>query len=470
MRTQDRASTHDVFTVTQLGTTQSLTPEGFLLCIGVPIARLGELLYAPGEVPVQHGPDHLVRITRDESVLFDPQTLASFEGKPITLDHPDEDVNPGNWRYLAVGTLRNVRRGEGPDADKVLADFLLQDHRAISQVRDGLREVSCGYEAEYADDGGGRGRQVSISGNHVALVKNGRCGPICSIGDSEMRTRDESSIKKTKDQARKAWTDKLRGLFLTRDEDGFVKALEGAPDVAEMDGDPPDNKPVNVTINLQGMGDQPAESDPAAAGVDAAASPPADPIAAISAQLSDIQARLTALEAGGSATTEDLPDEGDDDVDNDGDGEVDEEDEKEKTKDKKTTKDSAGLAEQFAEVLAQAEILSPGLKMPTFDAKTELKKTQDAMCVMRRRALRNLAEEHKATVAPLTSGLDLKTATCDSIRTVFVAAAELAKRGTNDRQFIVRSQMRDMSSGKVPTIAEINAKNRAHWAPSQGRV
>lgn len=484
MRTTDRASTHDVFTVTQLGASQSLTPEGFLLCMGVPIARLGELLYAPGEVPVEHGPDHLIRITRDETTLFDPKTLASFEGKPITLDHPDEDVNPSNWRYLAVGVARNVRRGEGLDSDKILADLLIQDHRAISQVRDGLREVSCGYEAEYADDGGGRGRQVSITGNHVALVPHGRCGPICSIGDSEMRTRDKSS---TKDAAIKAWKDKLRGLFLTKDEDGFVKALEGAPDVADLDGDPPDNKPVNVTINLQGMGDAPAGDDLAggAAGVDPGTTPPADPMTAIMAQLNDISARLTALESGGAAAEE--PPASDDGADNDGDGEVDEpgEDDDEeftkdsddeddpdtdKTRDKRTTKDSAKLADAFAEVLAQAEILSPGLSMPTFDAKADPAKTRDAMCVVRRRALRRLSEDHKKVVAPLLSGLDLKTATCDSIRTVFVAASELAKRSTNDRQFIVRSNVRDMDAGKIPTIAEINAKNRAHWAKTQGNA
>lgn len=473
MRTTDRASTHDVYTVVALGSTQRLTPEGFLLCEAVPIANLSELLYAPGEVPVQPGPDSLIRITRDEGVLMAPQTLASFEGKPITLDHPDEDVNPTNWRYLAVGTLRNVRRGEGEHSDKVIADMLIQDQRAISQVRDGLREVSCGYEAEYEDLGGGRGRQMSITGNHVALVRRGRCGPICSIGDSEMRTRDKSS---TRDANHKAWVDKLKGLFYTRDEDGFVEALKGAPEVADIDGDPGD-KTHNITINLQGAAPEPGAAEAAAA----AATPPADPMTTILQRLDDISGRLTVLESGGVAAAadaaEDVDGDGDVDVDLDGDGDVDEDDilldddekkrttDKKSTSDKKSTRDSSGLAEDFADVLARAEVLSPGLKLPTFDAAADTTRTTDAMCLVRRRALARVADAHKDAVAPLLSGLDLRKATCDSVRHIFVAASELAKR-TNDSQFVVRSQLRDTSNG-VPSIADINKKHADFWAKTR---
>jgi len=449
-RTIDRAQS-DVYTVEKLGRTQEITPEGFLLCRDVPIARVGEMLYAPGEVPVRPGKDFISRVSRDEAVLLHVDTLASFEGKAVTIDHPNEDVNPDNWEELAKGFARNVRVGEGDQAGHMVADLLITSRKAIAQVRDGLREVSLGYDAEYEDLGGGFGRQIRITGNHVALVLSGRCGPMCSIGDSDMKTRDKS--QKTTD--RKAWSDRLRGYFLTRDEDGFVKELEGAPDVAEIDGD---DKTHNITINLQGAAPAAGPVEAAAAVGEVAA--PADPMAAVMTMLESINTRLSALE--GVKADPDPVDEDDDVIDED-------DDDDETTKDKKTvdsnkkTKDSSSLQEQFTETLARAEILSPGIKLPTFDRKADFKQTFDSICGLRRRALSKVSDDHRELIAPVLEGLDLKKATCDSIKHVFIAASELARKSTNDHQFKVTRPVKDSSAKNIPTIAEINKKNREAW-------
>ena len=58
-------------------------------------------------------------------------------------------VNPENWKELAVGHLQNVRRGTGDQSDLMLADLIVKDENAIQLIEDGLREVSCGYDAEY---------------------------------------------------------------------------------------------------------------------------------------------------------------------------------------------------------------------------------------------------------------------------------------------------------------------------------
>jgi len=159
------------------------TPEGFLICEGVPITRAGDLLYSPSETPVTPGNGNTV-ISRTVEDIHDPATIASFEGKPVTINHPDDFVTPDNWRELAVGVVQNVRPGEGDDADKLLADLLITDYEAISAVKGKrLREVSCGYEAEYVEVAPGRGRQENIIGNHVALVASGRCGSECAIFD-----------------------------------------------------------------------------------------------------------------------------------------------------------------------------------------------------------------------------------------------------------------------------------------------
>jgi hypothetical protein len=43
---------------------------------------------------------------------------------------------------------------------------------------------------------------------------------------------------------------------------------------------------------------------------------------------------------------------------------------------------------RFQDMLARAEILAPGIKLPTFDAKAKRKLTVDRMCAFKRRALR----------------------------------------------------------------------------------
>src|SRR5260364_208573 len=171
------------FTVEPLGPKQSLTPEGFLVCHDVPIARTGTMAYAALELPqLEAGADGIVWTERPPEVVFGVETMASFEGKPVTLDHPDVLVTPQNWNTLAKGVTQHVRAG--------------------------LREVSCGYEADYQQVSPGRGVARQIVGNHIALVKRGRCGSRCSIGDRHMADNKG---------ARNGFTDKLRKFFMTRD-------------------------------------------------------------------------------------------------------------------------------------------------------------------------------------------------------------------------------------------------------------
>jgi uncharacterized protein len=160
------------------------TPEGYLLCLNVPIARTGWQDYGDGETPLETV-DGVVRIYRDDKEVFRPQTLASFEGKSITIQHPRDFVNPENWKDLSKGIVQNVRRGDKDEdgEESILADLLITDSFAIQLVKSGLREVSCGYEAEYEQMGKGKGKQINIVGNHLALVEQGRAGTSYAIND-----------------------------------------------------------------------------------------------------------------------------------------------------------------------------------------------------------------------------------------------------------------------------------------------
>jgi hypothetical protein len=176
---------------TILGPTQRLTPEGFLLCKDVPIARTGEQLYHATELPLLGIADGMIRVARDEAEVFDPASMASFAGKPIVDDHPDDWIVPDNIASHQIGTVANVRRSGG----LLLADLLFTARRGIDLVRGGKRAVSVGYDARYEQTGPGTARQRRIRCNHVALVDEGRCGPTCSIGDSARRRtmRNETS-------------------------------------------------------------------------------------------------------------------------------------------------------------------------------------------------------------------------------------------------------------------------------------
>ncbi|RYE53156.1 MAG: DUF2213 domain-containing protein, partial [Sphingobacteriales bacterium] len=62
---------------------------------------------------IEAGLDAIVRVERTGDEVFRAETIASFEAKPITLDHPVDFVTPKTWKTLAVGTAQNVRRGTG---------------------------------------------------------------------------------------------------------------------------------------------------------------------------------------------------------------------------------------------------------------------------------------------------------------------------------------------------------------------
>lgn len=156
------------------------TPEGFLICHDVPIARTGEMDYRAAELELEGDPDRLVRVYRHPEDVFDPAAIASFEGKEVTSGHPAEDVGPENRAAYSKGHIQNVRRR----GDYLIADLHLKDAVLISDVKSGvLREVSCGYRCSYVPEGNGY-RQKHIRGNHVAVVPRGRAGREVTIHDS----------------------------------------------------------------------------------------------------------------------------------------------------------------------------------------------------------------------------------------------------------------------------------------------
>ena len=161
-------------------------PEGYLICLNVPVARTGVQEYLPSELGLPEPDDRLIPVLRPEEEVFSPACVASFEGMPVTDDHPSapDGVTAENSRYLIRGHAQHVRRGSGAESDLLLADLMITDPVLTEEILAGKREISCGYTYTLCEEDG-KLIQREIRGNHVAVVDTGRAGPRVSIRDQE---------------------------------------------------------------------------------------------------------------------------------------------------------------------------------------------------------------------------------------------------------------------------------------------
>lgn len=159
------------------------TPEGYLYCKDAIIARTGKQTYLESEVFEGSTSNDYVEIDRSEKEVFSPETMASFENKPLTIEHPDVSVGPENYKDLSVGHIQNVRKGEYEGQPVMMADIMVNDAEAIRLIESGeMTELSCGYDCDITS--GDNPEQINIRGNHVALCEAGRAG-IAMIVDSK---------------------------------------------------------------------------------------------------------------------------------------------------------------------------------------------------------------------------------------------------------------------------------------------
>lgn len=428
-KTVDRSN---ILTSGQIGRTREITPEGYLLCRDVRLARTGILIYGDGEVPVKPDNTGLIQIYRGEDVLFSPTTISSGEGKPVTNDHPDDWVSPENWKIFSGGSGHNIHRGEGEDAEYLMGDLLVMDKEAIDAVMAGKVEISLGYDAEYTEVSPGKGVQSNIVINHIALVDKGRCGSRCSIGDSFMTTK----VKKKK----LSFADRIRNLVKTGDADEaekIAKAVEDEeleiPTEDEETGEDDDGKTNDAAINRE-----------------------------ILKTLKTMDARLVKLEK--KKTKDSEKDETEDDDEG--------EDGKETKDDILKAEEAAKLSENgvqsytgdsLQEIRSRAEILVPGISLPTMDAKTS--DVGKVALGVKRTALKQAYQDPKVkqTIDLFTSGKsDFDAMPQATIDAAFTGAAELIKSQNNAKGF--RSGVSTKDFGRQPlTIDQINERNRAYW-------
>lgn len=223
------------------------TPEGFLICKDVPIARTGTQQYRGCEFggPVADG---IYNVQRPEAEVFDRAAVASFEGKPVCDEHPEEDVTPDNYGRYMKGVCRDVRRGDGDLSNCLVADLVIYDADLINKIEAGKREISCGYDCLWNPTSDSSYDQLEIRGNHVAVVDRGRAGHKVAI-------RDTADDKKGGTKMSKSLIGRILRA-LARDESTTPEDMEAAAKLAgNADAEPrpqpapvaaapqPENKP-----------------------------------------------------------------------------------------------------------------------------------------------------------------------------------------------------------------------------------
>lgn len=417
----------------QIGRTRYRTPEGFLFCEGAVIARTGPMLYSVDEMPtIEPGPfGKMIVVERGADVLFHPDCIASYAGKPVTNDHPPVPVTPENFKEFAVGVVLNPRRGDGVEATCLIADLLITEAQAIADVEAGKVQLSPGYDSDVEQIRPGLARQTKNVGNHTALVDRARGGPAMHIKDSEqeeppMATRNTRRL-----------LDGIRKAFKNRDEAALEENLGKAEEVMddEEDGDG-DGK--TIVIKVEGAAPAAAEAtDEGGEGEGEKADPYEARFKALEDCVGQMKDAFEGLKTAlaGSATTTDGEGEGEGKNKPEGEQTTDEAEEakeEEKESEKSQTQDA----------MSKAEILAPGIKLPVQDG-AQGKITRAAVTDLRRRALKtSLADaKRKPLVEPIVGGRDIDKLRPSEIAMLFDAAAQVTKvannAGTGARPFDV---------------------------------
>ena len=187
------------------------------------------------------------------------------------------------------------------------------------------------------------------------------------------------------------------------------------------------------------------------------------------AEHAELFARIEALEAALSGR----------DMGSEGGGEFDDNDMEESMLDEvpeelqeasKGTQDARYLMGSFRDTAATAEILSPGIKIPTVDSKTDKKQAFKKICGLRRSALDSAFKDDgtRSIILSLNGGrtLDTKRMTCDAIRTLFNSAAMIKQQQNNagNGKMSFSDHVKNATDQEQPlTIADINRMNQEHW-------
>ncbi len=164
--------------------------KGQLIVTGCEFARTGKQKYHSSELGLKD--DKFIYLDRPVEEVSDSKTVASFEGAPVTLDHPEDDVKVGvNYDTLAKGFATNVKYIADSDKEGHLqADFIFTDADLIKRIENNeINELSAGYNCDVDEKDW---VQRHIRGNHIAVVAQARAGHQARLLDKKYKSTSKS--------------------------------------------------------------------------------------------------------------------------------------------------------------------------------------------------------------------------------------------------------------------------------------
>ncbi len=189
-----------------------ITPEGFWLYRKVKIARSGLFPWYAHELERDGIFKTFPELSKNDSVelmrtpeSFTPEVVASMNGKSFTFHHPKAGlVHSRNYKEEEKGSVFNAFfELSVSGGDSILyADILVKDEKTQKAIESGIVEVSIGYFYEkpvkFEKNLNFVAYEIIISMNHLALVPNGRAGPLCRLNKKTYKTGEEMEEIETK--------------------------------------------------------------------------------------------------------------------------------------------------------------------------------------------------------------------------------------------------------------------------------
>ena len=232
----------------------TIDENGFLVDTPV-VARLGVQVYY-----MEDG--RTVREFRPAEEVFKDESLASYQGKPMTLDHVF--VNSENAKEVVVGSVTGKAE---PLGSSVVAPIVVYDNTAIQEAMAGnAKELSVGYSA-ILDETPGWGDPITgeyvlksdgdqfdapegwqefdaiqrdIKVNHLAMVYRGRAGIAKLNMDGEQEnpyTTDVDINKEDKQEMIKIKLDGAQEFEVAPEIASHIEALNAKADTAIAERD-----------------------------------------------------------------------------------------------------------------------------------------------------------------------------------------------------------------------------------------
>ena len=223
-------------------------------------------------------------LRRPEDV-FDPKSLASYEGKPIIITHDAQVIDKDNAHRERVGTILTPGQQDG---ETVRAKIVIDDPDAVKAS--GLRELSVGYYQDLImEPGEWNGEpydaiQTNIRVNHLALVAVARAGDDARLNmDSQDNNGgtppmdenekmnnptqdDDTTVETTKPTADDGEAPSAPAAAPALDPAGleaalkaYIAATNGA--TADDENDPAAGDTTDKPTKDEGEGDDPAKPD-----------------------------------------------------------------------------------------------------------------------------------------------------------------------------------------------------------------